>query len=381
MLATNSTTTEIIRIERMREILHAEGPCITMFLPPCRPGEAKGSPGALIKANIQAATQELAKQHFSTSDAVELLKPLEDPTLEEASHWSRVILNSRDIIEQFRLSQPVDASLQIASCFAIRKLLPEMALPKAFYILNLSKAGVDLLRCEGLEIERVGLPAGVPAKLADFLAFDAPDHREENRSPSGASTGAMKGVPFGTGSERDRTKVYLADFYKNVDRGIKKLLGDQGMPFILAGVDQETSIYRHISTSPNLLSEAIRGSRDLDRDQATILQEAYGILLADQRESQAAALLSAHERNARDRFSNDFDTIIRAAFEGRVAQLYLNESAEKIGVFRRDKFRTLGQEDLLNLAAVQTILHKGDAYSLPAEMIPGGAIAAAVLRY
>jgi hypothetical protein len=75
------------------------------------------------------------------------------------------------------------------------------------------------------------------------------------------------------------------------------------------------------------------------------------------------------------------DAIVKAAFEGRVSELYLNESAEKIDLIERGAYRSWGKEDLLNLAAVQSIVHHGKAVALPAEMMPGRAMAAAIMRF
>lgn len=78
--------------------------------------------------------------------------------------------------------------------------------------------------------------------------------------------------------------------------------------------------------------------------------------------------------------------LLHAAFEGRIARLYLNRSSTRPGVFERGNYHSWGEEDLLNLAAAQTLVHRGEALDVPAEHMPlqpSGEKAAAlgIMRY
>ena len=65
----------------------------------------------------------------------------------------------------------------------------------------------------------------------------------------------------------------------------------------------------------------------------------------------------------------------------RVHQLYVDERAESSHVFETATYRSWGKEDLLNLAVVQTILHRGNAFELPGNMTAGEAGAVAIMRF
>ena len=385
MIATNSSATELLRPGSIREMLLSPGPCITMLLPPYRPGEPAGSPASLLKSYIQEAARQLVERKVSKSASADLLKPLEvlanDPALDSGSHWGRAIFRSPTVYEEFQLTQPAPASLCVSGSFAIRKLAGELARPLAFYILALSKTKVSLLRCVGLHAELANLPAGVPDTLEEAMAFKAPDHDLENRSAAGSSTGAMHSVRFGTGSGRETKHAHLGDFYKLVDRGLQELLRGPDTPLILAGVDEDIVMYRGVSTYRDLVKNSIPGGADILREQGEMLQRAYAILRVDGHERHAFALKTEKEHYAPARFSTDLDTILRAAFEGRVAELYVAESAERIDVFERNAYRSWGAEDLLNLAAVQTIVHHGKSYELPIEMMPDRSITIGILRF
>jgi len=191
----------------------------------------------------------------------------------------------------------------------------------------------------------------------------------------------MRGVRFGTGSGRESEHAHLADYYELVDRGLRKLLHEPHIPLILAGVEEDTAIYQAVRTYRDLVKKTIPGSSDVSREPTEMLRQAYSILRAENLERQMAALIAAKERTNSSGFSTDPGAILHAAFKGRVGQLYIDESAQRIDVFERGTYRSWGKEDLLNLAAVQTIIHHGESYELPTELMPDGATAVGLMRF
>lgn len=385
MVATNVQEPELLRLGTVREVLRSPGPCITIVLPPYHPGEPAGTPAALLKANIQEASRRLPPWPLPKFPLANLLQPLErlaeTKELAAGTHWGRAILRSPTACEQFHLTQPVEASLTIAGCFSIKKLAAELVRPRTFYILALAKTKVSLLRCAGVQAEVAKLPPGVPDTLAEALELERPDHDLENRSTAGSSVGSMRSVRFGTGSEPEKAHAHLSDFYKIVDRGIQELLREPETPLILAGVEEDTVLYRSVSGYGYLLEDGIPGSIDLSREHSALLRRAYAILRTDGLRLQRNALLEARERTAPSHFSTNPDILLHAAFEGRLDQLYVNAGVERMDVFERDGYRSWGSEDVLNLAMVQTIVHHGKAWTLPGDMMPDGLAAAGLLRF
>jgi hypothetical protein len=80
--------------------------------------------------------------------------------------------------------------------------------------------------------------------------------------------------------------------------------------------------------------------------------------------------------------------VVPAAWDGRVDVLLVAVGVQVWGTFAPDT-RTIeigeevpGQnEDLLNVAAVQTIVNRGVVYAVPSSEMPDEAAVAAVLRY
>jgi hypothetical protein len=384
----NAARLETLGPENIVELAGSPAPCISIFLPAHRPGGATQSMAAVLKMHCQEADRQLRARELSVEEVTELLEPLQrsidDPELAKGSHWGRAIFRSPELFVQMNGLESTLSGITVGGCFQLRPILAELHFPPKFYLLTLSEKHVDLLLCSDRKAQTVELPAGVPRSLEEALAFKPPDHDLENRSTAGSSTGSMRSVRFGTTSEREKSRVYLADFFKAVDRGIREIGQAGTVPLVLAGVEEETALYRYVSTYPSLAKEGIAGSPKTPFSTADLLSRAYAILRSDLTSRTSASLKDWRERVAPERFSTDLDAILRAATEGRVGWLFINEAGRTFGTFegtRRNGRVNWGSEDLLNVAAVETLLQRGLVYSLPSEAMPDGIAIAAVLRY
>lgn len=383
-------TTEPLTKEIIPNLVSAGGPCITVLLPPYRPGEPGKPAAAVLKMDLQEALKSLAARRIGEPLLAELLEPLHqlsrvEESLEGSAFW-RVVFRSPDLFQRFELPVPPlpMRACMVGDCFWIRPIFKSLALPSKVYVLDVTKKAVALLACGFIKAENVELPKATPKTLAEALAFDPPDHDLMNRSASGPSTGAMHGVQFGTGSGRETQHAYLHDFYRAVDRGVNELLRSNQAPLILAGVDEDMAIYRSINTYANLLEQGIHGSPGAAITHAQILRHAHDIALFSIERQVALEMADSKERFTPARFSIDLDTILRAAAEGRVSDLYLDESGQRIGTFDGKVFGSRANwhdEDLLNVAAVETLSRGGAVHSLPSHLMPRGAMAAATLRF
>jgi hypothetical protein len=114
-----------------------------------------------------------------------------------------------------------------------------------------------------------------------------------------------------------------------------------------------------------------------------ISRRAHDIALFDYQRRRALDMAVSKEQLTPARFSTDLDGILRAAVEGRVSDLYLDENGQRMGNFDGKVFggrANWHDEDLLNVAAVETLLRSGAVYSLPSHLMTG-AVAAAAFRY
>ena len=122
--------------------------------------------------------------------------------------------------------------------------------------------------------------------LRVWLATRKPDHVLEQPLPRpGPSVGSMRGVSFGTNTDREREDEYLAHFFKEFDKAINTLLRGDTAPLLLAGTEDEIAIYRRVSTTATCSTSIVHGSPDgfsdrelhrraMDSDDAIVLAAA-----------------------------------------------------------------------------------------------------------
>jgi peptide subunit release factor 1 (eRF1) len=86
--------------------------------------------------------------------------------------------------------------------------------------------------------------------------------------------------------------------------------------------------------------------------------------------------------------TNDLDTAVKAAIGGRVDTLLVPLGVQRWGHYdpatdavQFDPEPMPENEDMINYAAVQTILSSGNVYALPRDQFPGRGDVAAILRY
>ena len=106
-----------------------------------------------------------------------------------------------------------------------------------------------------------------------------------------------------------------------------------------------------------------------------------------ERERQEAADLY-RQLEGSERASDDLDEVVPAAHYGKVDTLFVAQGLERWGSFDPEANRLAvheeaeaGDEDLLGLAAVQTLLHDGTVYAVEPEQVPGDRPLAALFRY
>jgi len=95
-----------------------------------------------------------------------------------------------------------------------------------------------------------------------------------------------------------------------------------------------------------------------------------------------------HEALKDERASSDLDTIVPAAYHARVDVLFVAVGVQRWGRFDPNTGQVHvretaepGDEDLLDFAAIHSILNGGTVYAVAPANVPGAAPVAATFRY
>lgn len=271
-----------------------------------------------------------------------------------------------------RVALPYDPGneIYVHTSFVLVPLTPMMNEGDDYFLLKLSKRRPVLFRGDRYGLEPLEIPE-MPLGIEDVV------HLEEKGGSGVSRSGA------GKTEEKKNIELYLRD----VDRTLReRLLGKEHKPLLLAGVDYILSIYRDVNSYPYLLKEELTGSYDHTPlpELAGEAREKMNAYFEEQRRKEVRQHLD-HGTAPVTTFPRD---VIRATFEGRVAQLFLARgvllwgryTASQVEPVIRDEEEP-GDDCLTNQAVVQTVLHGGQVYLADRDKMPVAGEMAAVLRY
>jgi hypothetical protein len=279
------------------------------------------------------------------------------------------------------LRVPLDLpELAVVDRFHISPLLPLLTGDGHFFVLALSQNQIRLLEGTRDRLEEVHLP-GVPLGVRDALQGQ---EAEKQLQLHVADRGGMaaRGIFHGHGSAGDLQKEQALRYFRQVNRALREVLAGERAPMVLAAVEHLAPLWRQVNTYPHLVDQVLAGSpEELDLDK--LHERAWAVVepLFLQELGQAAG--KYHQLAGTGLTSRDPREIIGAAKEGRVETLFAARQPTGVGSANGSPSPNGNRalRDVLELAAVTTLLQGGTVYALPAGAAPGGGSAAAVLRY
>jgi hypothetical protein len=346
----------------------------------------------------QAEERLLAADH--SRDQRGLRAPEAKARLEPASRliqdsifWQRqsdglAIFVSAEVSYRYRLPLEFEELVVVADRFYLKPLLPLLSGDGRFYVLALSQDEVRLLLGTRYRVDEVDLE-GAPTSLAEALRFDDPERRLQFHTASGPSggKGSRPAMFYGQGAPSQDQKSDILRYFQKVDAGIQTVLASEQAPLILAGVDYLLPLYQEANTYPHLIGEGIEGNPD-NLGAEELQQRAWAVVQPRFLEEQEAAAERFKQFADTDRASDDLAEIVPAAYHGRVDALFVALDLRQWGTFDPEMNEVQlhddakpGVQDLLDLAAVQTLINGGRVYAVEAGQMPVPASLAALFRY
>lgn len=376
-----------------------EPTCISIYMPTYRAGQETQQNSIRYKALLRKAEELLVQQGMRPPEAKEHLERA--AALLNAPEWTQsqsdglAVFVSPHEFHSYRLPFRFDELVIANTRFYIKPLVPLLTGDGRFFVLALSQSQVRLLQGTRYSVDEINVDEipGMPKSLKEaFKNEEDQQQRNLHSFPSGEATGkfGQTTIYHGQGgTSEDDDKTYIRRFFQMVDNALHNVLRNEQAPLVLAGVEYLLPIYREVNTYQHLTDEAIEGNpNDLPREQLharawKILQPMFE---GPQKKAVEAVKQLAGEKSKR--VSDDLRQIVPAAFYGRVGTLLIQPNAQLWGKFdpNTDNIqlhaqREKGDEDLYDLAVVQTFLNNGDIFMYPADQMPNHKPAAAVFRY
>ena len=389
---------DILKRKDIRQLIEAPGEWfISLYMPTHQTGREQQQDRVRFKNLIVQAQEQLSQNGVRNLDYQMLMRPA-DNLLIDSVFWQHqgnglAMFLSPGFFRVFRLQSKFEELVVVAKNFHIKPLLSSLGMQREFYILALSLNSIHLFLSTRDTISKVEL-LGVPASMEEALLID--DHEKHidfhtgTRNP-GSGRHDRPAIFHGQGGlSNERNKKNILRYFQYVNHGLKTLLNNATAPMVLAGVNYLLPIYHEANTYPGLLKDGLEGNPEgLQTDE--LRKRAWNlvkpIFAANQKES-IAQFENLYGKQSK-LVTTDLATTVKAAKYGRVDTLFVPLGIQRWGHFEleenqvivEDDRPNLENQDLTDLAAIQTISNSGQVYALHPKEIPGDGDLASILRY
>ncbi len=363
------------------------GPCVSVFMPMHRSGPETQQDLIRFKNLIREAEERLITRGIIAPEARELLesaqKLLQGDLFHQHQSDGLAMFLSPEVFRYYLLPFVFKELVIVTDRFHIRPLLPLLSGDGRYYILALSQNKVRLLQGTHYSVNEVAL-ADAPKNLAETLRDD--DSWKELQMHSGISGGEGKLSAITHGGEVDN-KENIKRYFRRIDKGLHELVRDERVPLVLAGVDYLHPIYKEVNTYPHLIEDGIGGNPE-GLSAKELHAQAWTVVRPYFQKAQQEAVDQYKQFISSGRTSNRVRKIIPAAYHGQIELLFVVPDFQQWGTFdpstdelHLHKKEKTGDEDLLEFAAIQTLLNGGTVYVVDPEKMPDTESLAAVFRY
>lgn len=400
------TTPEHLTYEKIRSVAESESNHFVSFYLPTTRGAVKPEENSLrLKDALRIAAEKLEQRALRRPDTTRLLGPV-SRLLDDSDFWLHqleglAIFRSESELVHYRLGFDVPELVVAGRSPYVRPLLPALLPGTHFLILAVSQNAVKLFDCSRFEAGEVDLSdTDIPRSLEEALRYDdlqkpelqhhpttGPGRAPEGQTAPAESPGGRVHGFHGHGESGESQKTQIRRYFQAVDAGLYKLIGPDGPPIVLAGVDYLCALYKEVTDLHSIVDENVEGNPD--RLSGAKLHERAIPIVEKRSRARVAETRDAYGRlEPRGAASTDLVHVLEAAHEGRIATLLLERDVLRWGLFNASD-RSLEERrepgptdvDLFELAARQTLLHGGTVLALDREQMVETAQIAAIFRY
>ena len=377
--------------EELKELLASCGEhCLSLYMPTNR-APVEGRQDLIRFKNMVRDTEErLVQGGLRPPEAKQYLAPLLK-LADDVAFWQYrgdglALFYSQEVVRPFRLPVRFEELTVVANRFHLKPLIPLFTEESDFCVLAISQNEIRLIQGNRYGAWEVELE-NIPASLAEALRYDDPQRQFQFHSKTPAGAGRRHAVFFAHGVGLDDSKDDIRRYLQQIDRGLKEVLGQNRVPLLLAGVDYLASIYREVNSYPNLLGEGIVGNPELLSPEE-LHNRAWKLIQPRFLKAREEAISQYKQLAGTGRTLQEVTEIVPAAVQGRIDTLVVALGVQVWGTFLPEQGSVAlhgepaaGSEDLLDLAAIQTVLNGGMVYVVEPGALPDNAAVIALLRY
>jgi len=363
--------------------------CLSLFMPTAKAGPDVRQNSIRFKNLLAEAEESLSGRGVRSDISDKILDPLRK-LVPDNSFWANqssgfAALCLPESLRTYRLPMECHELVALSDHFHLKPLMRFLQRDCGFYILALSQNRARILHCSRQGVRELE-PPDMPRSLAEALKYDDPQRQLQFHTGAPGRGGQRPAMFHGHGVGIDESKDNVLRYSYQVSKGLESVLREEKAPLILATVDYLFPIYRTANTYPYLLEDFVEGNPDELSDEKLMNRaRPFAEKLCMEEEEKA---ISVFQEKAGTGFtSTNAKEVIASAQHGRVDTLLVAADREQWGVVDESRGdvslhenRIPGSYDLLNFAAIETLLKGGSVFVQPTERMPADLIAA-VFRY
>ena len=367
---------------------------LSMFMPMLQRGPDIQQNPIRCKTLLSQAEEQLAASGLRPREVQTFVSPVQ-ALLTNHAFWQRqgqglALFATPEVFRAYRVPLPLDELVVVTRRFHFKPLLPLLSGDGHFFVLALSQKEIRLFQGTRFDIDEVELE-DVPLSMAAALRYDNVERKDhhfpgsQGRPAGGVSPLAGHGV--GADDATHEPDDPILRYFQQVDTGLRAFLHDEHAPMVLAGVEYLLPIYHRANTYPHLIEEGVPGNPQGARPEG-LQERAWAIVRPYFQQNQEKAAAQYRQLVGTGLAIDDVAATVTAAFDGRIDSLFVATGEQQWGVFREEHRtvevhpeRLVGDEDLLNVAAMYTFLRRGTVYALAPDQMPHHTPVAAILRY
>jgi hypothetical protein len=363
--------------------------CVSIYMPTHRAGRETEQDRIRFKNLLREVENRFLAQGLRSPEVRERLKDAYQ-LLQDGGFWKRrsdglAVFFSAGGLRALRLPVHFEETLVISDRCHVKPLLPLLVSDSRFFILALSQNQVRLLEATGDTAFDVELE-GLPHSLAESVA-DTSSERQLQFHTGTPSLGGQRAAMFFGHDVSKENKDKLLRWFRMIDRKMREVIGDARPPLVLAGVDALFPLYREANTYPRLLDEGLPGNPEGLKPEE-LHARAWPLVEPVFKQARQDAADRYRRLAGTGQTTNDVKEAVMAAHPGRVETLFVAVGVQVWGRYDPRQQRCdvhaapeAGDEDLLDLAAIQSLLRGGTVYAAPPAQVPGQQPLAAVFRF
>ncbi len=369
-------------------------PVVSIYQPTHEKGREVRQDPIRFKNALDAAKEQLVAAGQRRPEADALLERaralLDDELFWRHQSKGLAVFAASGLFQHHRLPIEVPELQLVGPRPHVRPLLPLLADDGRFYVLAASAGDTRLYT--GSRFGLAEVEAELPRSVAEISAetdYQNMRHAAPPARPRSAGPGGMPATHnFGEDPEEQR-KAQLIEHLRRLHNALEGALGGSRQPIVLVAAPEERGHLQALAKNIAFFGDGIQvdpGALDEDELHA----RAYELVRPRfaQRRADALDRFQALAGSNDPRGAMDLEAIVAAAGQGRVETLLVAKGRHAWGShdaaggrIRLDPEPTPENEDLVDRAAVQTLLQGGQVHVLPPEDMPRDAPMVAIFRF